>query len=246
MHPPQGAWRHGSPVSRARGLESVLCAVDPPHIVTPRSLFQNRYTPITDSATLGSFELLVRRYTNGSASQHLFGLSIGDTVSFKHIKPNIKAQYPFEGAQNITLLAAGTGITPMYQALLKLMGTPGDTRPVTLLYGSKSVADILLLDELEAMAKAHPERLTVVHVVGTAPTDPPPAGWDKVAQAVGGWIDEAKIKQHAAPPAQDSLLFVCGLPPMYAALCGPRNEPALAEGSVLQKLGYSDAMVAKM
>lgn len=204
------------------------------------------YTPISETSKLGSFDLLVKRYPNGAVSQYLHELSIGDRVAFKHIKFNIKAQYPFEGAQNITLLAAGTGITPMYQALLKLMNTPGDSRKVTLLYGSKSKADILLLPELEVMAKAHTDRLKIVHIVGTSPTDSPPSEWDHVASVQGGWIDEAKIKEYAAPPANDTLIFVCGLPGMYDALCGPRTEPELAEGSVLQRLGYSQKMVAKM
>ena len=61
-----------------------------------------------------------------------------------------------------------------------------------------------------------------------------------------GWVDEAKLKKHAFPPAEDTLVFVCGLPGMYAALCGPRNEKALKDGSTLQKLGYTADMVAKM
>ena len=42
------------------------------------------------------------------------------------------------------------------------------------------------------------------------------------------------------------MVFVCGLPPMYAALCGPRTEKELKEGSTLHKLGYTTAMVSKM
>ena len=61
-----------------------------------------------------------------------------------------------------------------------------------------------------------------------------------------GWIDEAKIRAYAHPPSEDTLVFVCGLPGMYAALCGPRTEKELAEGTVLQKLGYSTPMIAKM
>ena len=59
-------------------------------------------------------------------------------------------------------------------------------------------------------------------------------------------MDEAKVQQYAFPPSDDTLVFVCGLPPMYAAMCGPRTEKELAEGSTLQKLGYTKEMVAKM
>lgn len=91
-------------------------------------------------------------------------------MSFKHIKFNIKAQYPFPGKQTcvcsasvrqrnsthdscvcgrggrcrFTFLCAGTGITPIYQALGKLLGTPGDERKAVVLYGSKSPDDMLL------------------------------------------------------------------------------------------------------
>lgn len=231
---------------------SLLCALSagrPPRCNTgqpkcPDS--HDRYTPISDSERVGSFELLVKRYPKGAASQYLYSRKVGDKVEFKHMQGNIKRQYPFDGKQNFTLLAAGTGITPMYQALRKLMNTPGDTRKVTLVCGNKSVADILLLPELEEMVKAHPDRLKVVHVIGNTPDDPPPEKWDHKAEVAGGWIDEAKIKKYCPPPADDALVFVCGLPGMYKALCGPREEAELAEGSVLQRLGYSKDMVAKM
>mmetsp|Transcript_15450 Transcript_15450/g.39854 ORF Transcript_15450/g.39854 Transcript_15450/m.39854 type:complete len:299 (+) Transcript_15450:30-926(+) len=206
------------------------------------------YTPISDDSMLGKMELLVKRYEGGAASQWLHDLPVGSAVDFKHIKFNIKEQYPFDGKQSITLLCAGTGITPMYQALQKLMGTVGDTRPVTLLYGSKSADDILMKEELDAWAKAYPDRLKIVHVVGNNPDDPPPAGWvdTPTYTAETGWIDADKVARYAHPPSEDTLLLVCGLPPMYESLCGPRTEKEVADGTVLHTLGYSASMVSKM
>ena len=78
--------------------------------------------------------------------------------------------------------------------------------------------------------------------------DPPPPGWatTDTYTAETGWIDEAKISKYCHAPAADTMVFVCGLPPMYAALCGPRTEKELKEGSTLHKLGYTTAMVSKM
>ena len=114
----------------------------------------------------------------------------------------------------------------------KLLGTPGDERPVVLLCGNKSVEDILLKEELSAWSKQAAGRLKVVHVVGNGPDDPAPAGWVDTPEytAETGWIDKAKIEKYCFPPAEDTLLFVCGLPPMYKALCGPREEKELVEG----------------
>jgi ferredoxin-NADP reductase len=99
---------------------------------------------MSDNAMLGQFELLVKRYDGGAASQYLYELKPGATVEFKHIPFNIKAQYPFEGKTSFTLICAGTGITPMFQALWKLLGTAGDERKVTMLYGNKTPGDILM------------------------------------------------------------------------------------------------------
>jgi len=209
------------------------------------------YTPISDNSMLGQFELMVKRYDGGSVSvvsEWLYGLELGAKVGFKHTSFNIKAPYPFEGKKSITLLCAGTGLAPMYQALWKLLGTPGDERQVVLMYGNKSVEDILLKDELSAWSKKAAGRLKLVHVVGNGPDDPAPPGWADTPEYIAetGWIDKAKIQKYCFPPAEDTLLFVCGLPPMYDILCGPRTEKEIKEGSVLHQLGYTTDMVAKM
>ena len=51
------------------------------------------YTPISEEARRGSFDLLVKRYAGGAASQYLHQLAVGDTVGFKHVPPNVKRQY---------------------------------------------------------------------------------------------------------------------------------------------------------
>ena len=146
------------------------------------------------------------------------------------------------------MLCAGSGITPMYQALLKLLGTPGDDRQVVLLYGNKSREDILLKEELSALARAHPQRLKIVHCVGNAPDEPRPDGWADGDEYVAevGWVDAAKIEKYAHAPSADTQVFVCGLPAMYEALCGPRTDKEVPADTVLARLGYDASMVVKM
>jgi cytochrome-b5 reductase len=57
---------------------------------------------MSDNSMYGKFELLVKRYDGGAVSQWLYGLEMGAMVGFKHIKFNIKAQYPFEGKKTIS------------------------------------------------------------------------------------------------------------------------------------------------
>ena len=170
------------------------------------------YTPISGNEVTGRFQLLVKRYAQGAVSQYLHGLKPGAMVSFKHIIFNVKRQYPFEPAKTISLLCAGTGIAPIYQALLRLMSTPGDERQVVLLYGNKSPSDILLKDELDAMAIAAAGRLKVVHVVGETPDAAAPADWESTPTytAESGWIDEVDSRDARTLTCSLCVLFYSG------------------------------------
>ena len=129
----------------------------------------------------------------------------------------------------------------MYQALQKLLETEGDTSRVALIYGNRTETDILLRKELEALADKHPDRFRLVLVVGERADDPGPPGWTGET----GWVDEAKVKKFCHAPADDTCVFVCGVPPLYNVMCGPRNEKALKEGTVLHNLGYAESSVFK-
>merc|ERR1712100_555904 len=109
------------------------------------------YNPISSNDVMGYFDLLVKSYPEGVASKWAGNLKVGDLVGFKQTKAQIKKfQYPF-GKKTISMLAGGTGITPMYQALLKLVKTPGDETKVKLIYGNRTPEDILLKKELLAL-----------------------------------------------------------------------------------------------
>jgi len=198
------------------------------------------YNPISGNKDLGSFKLLVKTYDEGNGSKFAGSLKAGDQVKFKQLKGNVKKfRYPF-GKQSITMVAGGTGIAPMMQALRPLLSTPGDTTKIRLLYGNVSPADIALKDELDELAENHSDRFQVHYVVGSSADDTSAleSGWGGEV----GWIDQEKLQRLAFPPAADTVVWVCGQPGMYDALAGSRMKP-LAEGSALQSLGYTDDMV---
>ena len=51
---------------------------------------------------------------------------------------------------------------------------------------------------------------------------PPPEGFEGlnngVTSGVAGWIDEEKVREFGFPPADDTQVFVCGLPSVYDSL----------------------------
>mmetsp|Transcript_7778 Transcript_7778/g.25637 ORF Transcript_7778/g.25637 Transcript_7778/m.25637 type:complete len:310 (+) Transcript_7778:3-932(+) len=192
------------------------------------------YTPVSTNALLGKFELMVKVYSGG-LSAHLDGLPIGAPVAFKHIQFNVKTQYPF-GRRRLGMLAGGTGIAPMIQALHAVLGSADDSTVVDLLYGSKTEPDILARDTLDAWSAAYPGRLNVTHVLSHEPAGSAWAG-------ARGFISEPLLRQALTPPDADSALFVCGPPPMYDLLCGPRGEEELT--GLLADMGYTAGQVHK-
>ena len=228
--------------------------------------------PPADGALTGRAATLRRSYRPaGAVSNYVHELRPGEDVAyFKHIHANVKIPYPFRGATRVNLIAVGAGIAPMVQALEKLLETEGDETQVVLMYGNRDVPDILLREKLDAWALAHARRFKLVYCVGSrwanvhygakpkarakgqyvAPP-PPEIGIDGLrasgarVAAENGWVDQRVIEAHAFPPSRSTLTFVCGLPGVYDALCGPRNAPGLAEGSALANLGYTPDRVVK-
>jgi len=195
------------------------------------------YNPISPNR-VGSFDLLIKVYEAGLASKYADSLKPGDRVSFKQIKGNVKKfRYPF-GKTSITMLAGGTGIAPMYQALHPLLDTPGDTTEVHLIYGNNSPEDIMLKAELDDLAVKHSGRFKVTYVVGKDASDTSAAS----TSFETGWIDQEKVGRLAFPPSPDTAVWVCGVDAMYNSLAGSRFKP-LAAGSALHALGYTDEMV---
>merc|ERR1712150_28551 len=155
------------------------------------------YTPISTNAMLGRFQILIKAYENGIMTQYLAcQLALGGTVDFKHTPDNVKVQYPF-GRKHITMVAGGSGITPMIQALNAILGTPDDTTKVSLIYANKTKKDVICEGVLDTWASVYPDRLKVVHVISRESCAP---GEDLPSSELRGHIGRHIIEQHSAPP----------------------------------------------
>lgn len=201
------------------------------------------YTPISTNQQIGSFDLLVKNYGDaGLMSRYLCeGLqegSVDGQVGFKHIGFNVKIQAPFTSLRRIGMLVGGTGITPMIQALHAILGDPKDvTTEVDMLYGSKVASDILGKELLDHWSDHSHDRFRVNHVL----SDESSPAWT----GLKGHIDETLIARHMPDPNDErAMIFVCGPPPMYQALCGPRDEPDQLSG-ILADMGYNASQVYK-
>mmetsp|Transcript_8414 Transcript_8414/g.12975 ORF Transcript_8414/g.12975 Transcript_8414/m.12975 type:complete len:347 (+) Transcript_8414:301-1341(+) len=220
------------------------------------------YTPISTNAQIGYFDLLVKDYgTEGRLSTYLCNelvegssssSSSSSVVGFKHIDLNVKIQAPsFLPYQKIVMLVGGTGITPMIQAAHAILGHNATTTnnnnnsDIVMLYGSKTSDDILGKELLDRWSESH-DNLSVIYFLSNEPEEEEESSsshyyWD----GPRGYIDRAAIEKYVpSPDDKDSIIFLCcGPPPMYNALCGPREEKELS--GLLKEMGYSAEQVYK-
>jgi cytochrome-b5 reductase len=196
------------------------------------------YTPITTNDAVGYFDLLIKDYgPDANMSHHMHTIKMGDTVQFKHIDGNVKIQAPFS-CQHILMLVGGTGITPMIQALHAILGDQSSKPKVTLLYGSKVKEDILGKELLFKWAEDHKDQFTLVNILSEEPKD---SSWD----GERGFVDKKMLEKYLPDGAQTKsiLVFVCGPPPMYDSLSGPRDDKNVS--GVLGDMGFTSEQVYK-
>uniref|UniRef100_A0A673K607 NADH-cytochrome b5 reductase n=1 Tax=Sinocyclocheilus rhinocerous TaxID=307959 RepID=A0A673K607_9TELE len=202
------------------------------------------YTPVSSDDDKGFVDLVVKIYyknvhpkfpEGGKMSQYLESLRIGDTIDFRGpsglliykgrgsfaIRPDKKSDPVNKTAKHVGMIAGGTGITPMLQIIQAIMKDTKDETVCYLLFANQTEKDILLRPELEEIMANHPTRFKLWFTVDRAPD-----GWEYSQ----GFINEDMVKNHLPPPADDTLILMCGPPPMIQFACNPS----------LDKVGHSN------
>lgn len=168
--------------------------------------YTRSYTPISSDLDLGHFELLIKDYPNGKVSSYLNSLNNHQVIKVKG--PKGKMLYQPNMAKNIGMIAGGTGIAPMLQIIGAIIREPTDITRVSLVFANVTEDDILLKEDIDQIAEKYP--YFKVHYV----LNQPPADWNGSA----GFVTEEIIREHLPAPSPDTRIFVCGPPPMTAAM----------------------------
>ena len=134
------------------------------------------------------------------------------------------------------MVAGGTGITPMLQALQALLGNATDATKVTLLYSNRDQSDIIAKSTLDAWRALYASRFTVVYALTREPAD---SGWS----GTRGRIDRQLVQARVPPPSASVKIFVCGPDAMYGTFAGPRRGEY---SGILREMGYAESQVVKL
>lgn len=178
------------------------------------------YTPISDRGDCGHFDLLIKvklrildfmlastalirliqTYEKGNISRHVASLKVGGKVRVKGPKGQFK--YTPGIVDHISMIAGGTGITPMYQVINAILKNPQDKTTISLIYANVNPEDILLKDELRQLSERHPKQFKAYYVLNN-----PPASWNGGV----GFVNKDHIKEYHPNPAHtNSKLLICG------------------------------------
>ncbi|XP_055622341.1 NADH-cytochrome b5 reductase 3 isoform X2 [Toxorhynchites rutilus septentrionalis] len=201
------------------------------------------YTPVSCDDDHGFVDLVIKVYKRGvhpkfpeggKMSQHLESLAIGDTIAFRG--PSGRLQYLGNGkfsikklrkdpaqiyeANKVSLIAGGTGITPMLQLIREVLKhADTDKTQLSLIFANQTEDDILLKPELDELAAKHPDQFKLWYTL-----DRPKPEWTQGK----GFITDEMIKAHLFEPSSSTLVLMCGPPPMVNYACIP----------ALEQLGY--------
>jgi len=141
--------------------------------------------------------------------------------------------------KEIYMLAGGAGLTPMMQLIKAITSDPADKTQVTLIFSNTTEKDILLKEELDALAGKH-ENLHVYHVVSK-----PSSSW----RGLSGHVSKESIGRLLPSPSRggDVMVLVCGPQGFYQTVSGTKAKD-YTQGELsgfLKDMGFAPSQVFK-
>ncbi|XP_030303130.1 cytochrome b5 reductase 4 isoform X3 [Calypte anna] len=163
--------------------------------------------------------LMIKIYSCGLFTQALDHLQIGDYISVSNPEGNFK-KTQIQTSEDVFLLAAGTGFTPMVKLLDFALAEVSSLRTLKLIFFNKTEDDILWRNQLEELALKD-ERFEVQFVLSQ-----PTKNW----LGKQGKISSSLLSEFVKRSKKDSKVLIC--------ICGP--TPFTEQGvQYLRDLGYS-------
>jgi len=174
---------------------------------------------ICSSPASGRMRVAVKRLSGGVFSAYAHDhLKAGDIIEV--VTPIGRFNTPLDPAQtkSYAMIAAGSGITPILSILTTILEVEPQST-VTLIYGNRTVQDIMFLEELEDLKNLHPGRFAMYHVLSREEQDVP---------LLHGRIDREHLEQFF-----DQLVRADDVDEWF--LCGPREMIDTARAMLVER-----------
>ncbi|OXA50991.1 NADH-cytochrome b5 reductase 2 [Folsomia candida] len=202
------------------------------------SLVVRPYTPGSHLNIFTYFRNVHPKFPDGGKlTQYLNDLPIGHTIDCRGpsgrliyngrgefaIRADKKSEPVTVNVTKVNMIAGGSGITPMLQIVKHVFKDSKDPVSLSLLFANQTEEDILCREDLEKIRDEQPDRFKLWYTLDRPPTD-----WKYST----GFISAEMVKDHFFPPSNDTLVLMCGPPPMINFACTP----------ALDKLGYEEKL----
>ncbi|KAL0479722.1 nitrate reductase (NAD(P)H) [Acrasis kona] len=193
--------------------------------------------PIHQNEDEGVLEFVIKVYKEtknkpgGKMSCYLNEMKQGDVMQVKgptgpilyHQNGMLTIHNKSVKALQLNMIAGGTGITPMFQIIRKVLECSGDDTLIKMVYANNTLEDILLKKELEELQNKYNKQFFVWHVLMESPKD-------QDFKCSVGFINEDILREHLYKADENSIVLICGPPVMIEACVRPS----------LDNMGYTD------
>ncbi len=159
---------------------------------------------ICSAAGSGHLRVAVKRLTGGVFSAYAIErLRPGDIVEVVTPIGHFNTPLDASRATSYAMVAAGSGITPILSIMTTILAVePLST--VTLIYGNRTVADIMFLEQLEDLKNRYADRFALYHVLSREEQDVALFHGHIDAERLGAFLDQL------VPPEGVDEWFLCG------------------------------------
>jgi ring-1,2-phenylacetyl-CoA epoxidase subunit PaaE len=130
-----------------------------------------RIYSIFSAAGSGRLRVAVKRLSGGVFSAYAHEhLKVGDVIEVVTPIGRFNTALDAGQARSYAMVAAGSGITPILSILTTILELEPRSS-VALIYGNRTVHDIMFLEELEDLKNLHPDRFAMFHVLSREEQD---------------------------------------------------------------------------
>jgi ring-1,2-phenylacetyl-CoA epoxidase subunit PaaE len=185
---------------------------------------------ICGAAGTGQLRVAVKRLPGGIFSAYaLEHLRAGDMVEVVTPIGHFNTPLDPSHAKSYAMIAAGSGIAPILSNISTILAVEPLSN-VTLIYGNRTVKDIMFLEELEDLKNRYPQRFVLYHVLSRE---------EQEVQLFHGHIDAERLNMFL-----DQLVRPGSIDEWF--LCGPREMIESARTVLLERGVDTDHVHAEL
>ncbi len=198
-------------------------------------IYRRAYSLCTSPGTEQPPAIIIKRVAGGIVSNFLNDtLKVGQQLQVLPPMGYFVTDYDASRKRLYFFVAGGSGITPLFSLVQTILRKEPDA-VLHMLYGNRTVADIILAKSLQHLQDTYAPRLQVQHVL-----EQPPAGDTSVLHGqVDEQVQRTFFSRYTDEERKQAIYFLCGPAPMRATA-----EAVLATYGVAPSVIHKESFVA--